>query len=337
MTKSAKATLVMVALVLAAVNVWYLTRDTSRVRVHRGETMGATFSVTWVESELGPDVPREVDELLRHLTQLTSTYDAKSQVSEFNRSQSTEWFAVAPEVAEVVSIARRVSELSDGVFDITVKPLVAAWGFGPDAQRDPPTEEALNAAASLVGFRRLEVQLEPPALRKRVAGLQVDLNGIVPGYAVDRLASLLARHGISNYLIEVGGELRAAGRKLDMDWQVAIESPDSKDQLADSVYPLRNTALATSGDYRNYYERDGKRLSHTIDPRTRRPIEHALASVTVLAPTCAEADALTKVVSVLGPDAGRDFAEKHGLATSMLVRISPGVFERRQTGWFVGK
>lgn len=332
-----KVALVGLLAVLAAVNVWYLTRRSGEVRVYAGRTMGATFSVTWVETEPHLELPREVDALLDRLTHLTSTYEPNSQLSEFNHTESTAWFPVEPEVAEVVAIARRVSELSEGVFDVTVKPLVAAWGFGPDGVNVPPNEAALKGAAARVGFRRLEVRLSPPALRKQIPTLEVDLNGIVPGYAVDRIASLLEQHEVRDYLIDVGGELRAAGRKPDAAWQVAIETPDSATRVADSVYPLEDTALATSGDYRNYYERDGKRVSHTIDPRTLSPIQHHLASVTVLAATGAEADALATVLNVLGPDAGHVFAEKHSLATLMLVRVAPGVFERRQTGWFVGK
>jgi FAD:protein FMN transferase len=342
MKMSIKTLLTGVLLALGAVNVWYLTRDDSVVRVHRGETMGSNFSVTWVEAKPHPDVSREVDTLLWHLTALTSTYAEDSQLSEFNRLDSTEWFDVAPELAEVVTIAQRVSELSEGAFDVTVKPLVAVWGFGPDGAHVLPTAEALDTAAASVGFRRLEARLTPPALRKQIPALQVDLNAIVPGYAVDQIAVLLARQGIDDYLIDVGGELRASGHKRGAKWQVAIEMPSAAmpkaaTQATDSVYALETTALATSGDYRNYYERDGRRLSHTIDPRTRRPIEHALASVTVLAPTGAEADAFATALNVLGPDAGRAFAEQHGLATLMLVRVAPNVFERRQTGWFVGK
>lgn len=352
---------------LVGVNVWYRTRSHVEQRVHRGETMGSTFSVTWTEVASHPDVPGEVNALLAHLTDLMSTYDPKSQLSEFNRNASTDWVDVAPELAEVGAIAERASALSNGTFDITVKPLVALWGFGPDGARAAPTEAELSAAASHVGFRLLEVRQSPPALRKQHPELQVDLNGIAPGYAVDQIAALLARHGIRDYLIDVGGELRAAGHKPDRGkWRVAIEVPDtataavtsptttqvgatqvgapqssvgsaSPTQVPDSVYDLEDTALATSGDYRNYYERDGKRLSHTIDPRTRRPIDHTLASVTVLAPTAAQADALATVLNVLGPDDAVTFANQHQLSALLLVRVAPQTFERRQTGWFVGK
>ncbi len=332
-----KTSLAALLLMLVAVNVWYFARDASVVRVHHGKTMGSTFSVSWVETTAHPALPQQVNGLLEDLSALTSTYDANSQVSAFNRAETTDWFAVAPDVVEVVAIAQRMSELSDGAFDVTVKPLVAAWGFGPGAAQTPPTEQVLEAAAARVGFRRLEVRQSPPALRKLVPTLELDLNGIVPGYAVDRIAALLTANDIRDYLIDVGGELRAAGKKPSGAWQVAIEAPDSATPTADSVFELRDTALATSGDYRNYYERDGKRLSHTIDPRTRRPIEHHLASVTLLAATGAEADALATVLNVLGPDRGRAFAERHQLSTLMLVRVAPGVFERRQTGWFVGK
>lgn len=320
---------------LIALNYWFYTREVRTAREHRGQTMGSTFSVTWVETEPHPDLPRRVDELLSRLTHLTSTYEEQSQVSQFNRAQVTSWVNVDADVATVVAIAQSTSELSDGAFDITVKPLVALWGFGPDAENHVPTAAALDAAAASVGFRRLEVRQSPPSLKKNVPELEIDLNGIVPGFAADKIAELFERAGVRDYLIDVGGELRAAGAKDSGEvWTLAIETPDSAERAADSVYELTDVALATSGDYRNYYERDGKRLSHTIDPRTRRPIEHHLASVTVLAPTAAQADALATALNVLGPDAGLELARKHSLSVLMLVRAAPGTFERRASGYF---
>jgi FAD:protein FMN transferase len=316
--------------------VWFCAlRGRGELRSHRGTTMGSTFAVTWVESEAHPTIAQEVDELLAQITRLMSTYESDSQLSAFNRSTSTEWFEVAPSLAEVVTIAQSVSELSNGVFDITVKPLVAAWGFGPSGSPVPPTEAEFSNLAKLIGFQRLSVRLNPPALRKQAPEVQVDLNAIAPGYAVDQIAKLLVARGINDYLIDVGGELRASGRKSkNSQWQVAIELPDGKGQLFDASFDLEDMALATSGDYRNYIERDGKRLSHTLDPRTMRPIEHRLASVTVLAPTAAQADAWATALNVWGPDEGLRRAARNDWSVLMLVRTDDGGFEQRKNGHF---
>lgn len=333
--RSLRIAAMLLAAVLIAINYWFYTREVRTVREHRGQTMGSTFAVTWVETAPHPELPQRVDELLTRLTGLTSTYDAQSQVSQFNRARVTSWVNVDADVAEVVALAQGISELSGGAFDITVKRLVALWGFGPGAEKNVPTEAALEAAAATVGFRHLEVQHTPPALRKTVPELEIDLNGIVPGYAADKIAELLEGLGVRDYLIDVGGELRVAGNKqAGRTWTAAIEMPDSPERVADSVFELTNTALATSGDYRNYYERDGTRISHTLDPRTHRPIEHRLASVTVLAPTAAQADALATALNVLGPDAGFELAQRHGLSVLMLVRSGPATFERLTSGYF---
>lgn len=306
-----------------------------QVEAYRGKTMGSTFAVTWRASERHPELPAEVDDILERINRLMSTYDPKSELSQFNQAPSTEWFAVSAETAEVISIAREVSELSEGAFDVTVKPLVAAWGFGAGAADSRPTAETLEALASRVGFEKLEVRMDPPALRKTAPELQVDLSAIAPGYAVDKIVELLEQAGVRDYLVDVGGELRLAGEKAPgKSWRVAIETPDSPEPKPEVMFEPGTTALATSGDYRNYYVLDGRRVSHTIDPRTRRPIEHNLASVTVLAPTGASADALATALSVLGPIKGLELAARTGASVFMLVRNSDGSFERRATGLF---
>jgi thiamine biosynthesis lipoprotein len=242
---------------------------------------------------------------------------------------------VAPETAQVIALAREISVWSDGAFDVTVKPLVAAWGFGAGAQATPPTEEQLAILSERVGYDKLQIRQEPPGLRKSNPELEVDLSAIAPGYAADLIAQALEKDQIHDYLIDVGGELRIAGHKTDgVAWRIAIEEPDTPDRTAEGVYEPGTTSLATSGDYRKFYLRNGKRFSHTIDPRIRRPIEHNLASITVLSPSCARADGLATALNVLGPEAGLVLAERTGLSVLMLVRNADGSFKRRVTGWF---
>ena len=327
--------LALISVALISVNYWAQIDPPPVLRVYSGKAMGAAFSVTWVETKAHPSVQLEVDAILQRITDQMSTYKPDSQLSQFNRFRGVEWFDVSTEVVAVIAIAQEVSSVSDGVFDVTVKPLVAAWGFGPDASSLAPSEAQLALVANTVGYQYLELRQSPPALRKRIPELQVDLNGIAPGYAVDQISVALTRLGIDDYLVDVGGELRIAGHKAPgVKWRIAIETPEAAGAATDSAYELEATSLGTSGDYRNYYERDGQRFSHTIDPRTRRPIAHRLASVTVLAKDCAHADAFATVLNVLGPDDGFKFAQHNQLSTLMLIRTEAGTFEHRRSGFF---
>lgn len=305
------------------------------LEMHSGKTMGSTFAVTWRSATRHADIPHAVDASLTRINHLMSTYDPRSELSRFNQNRGTDWFSVSQETAEVVSLSQEISELSAGGFDVTVKPLVASWGFGAGASKSVPNEQELDALRARVGYEKLAVRLTPPALRKSHPELEVDLSAIAPGYAVDKIVELLERVGIVDYLVDVGGELRMAGQKAPgVRWRVGIEMPDAVERKAAASYELDTTALATSGDYRNYYELNGKRISHTIDPRTRHPIEHNLASITVLAPTAARADALATALNVLGPIRGFELAVQNGLSVFLLIRSSDGSFEHRATGLF---
>lgn len=336
LTSRSRVLLPLGLLVLVLLSYWRLRKgEGPDLHHYRGDTMGTTFSVTWRSSTLTNDPRPGIDAALAEVNASMSTYDPQSELSKFNRQRSTEWVSVSPELAQVVALAREVSELSVGAFDVTVRPLVAAWGFGQGASIVPPTERELQGLADRLGFEKLQVRLQPPGLRKAHPELEADLSAIAKGYGVDRIAAQLEAMGIGDYFIEVGGELRIAGEKNPgVAWRVGIEVPEPMMRETETVVEPGTTGFATSGDYRNYYERDGQRYSHTIDPRSRRPITHQLASVSVLDPTCARADALATALNVLGPDEGLRLAERAGLSVLMLVRTAPGQFEHRRTGWF---
>ncbi|MFQ5505136.1 MAG: FAD:protein FMN transferase [Planctomycetota bacterium] len=303
-----------------------------------GEVMGTRWSVHVADANLTPkaraSLSRTIEEGLDRIDGLMSTFRDDSELSRFNRADAHRPFSVAPETLEVFEIAREVSELSGGAFDVTVGPLVAAWGFGAtDRIPAPPTDADLALARQRVGFARVEIGTG--SLTKSRDDVACDLSAIAKGYAVDRVAAALQERGHRDFLVEVGGEVRANGRRLDgAVWRVAIERPDGNVRGIFDVIPLRDRALATSGDYRNYYEVDGRRFSHTIDPRSGRPIEHRLASVSVLHREAARADALATALDVLGPEAGYALAEVHGLAAYFIVRGADGVFTFRETPAF---
>ncbi len=264
-----------------------------------------------------------------------STWRVDSELARFNARTETAWVPVSPALYTVLKAAGEISEVTDGAFDVTVGPVVNLWGFGPERRPStPPTAAALAAARARVGHQLLQLADAPPRARKLHGDLYVDLSAIAKGYAVDRVADWLAATGHRDFLVEVGGEIRSRGRRADgAPWQVGIAWPEAGTAAVARVLALTDTGLATSGDYRQYFEYEGRRYSHEIDPATGRPLEHALASVTVLEASCMRADALATGLLVLGPARGPALARRLGLAALFLVRRQQG-FDAVVTGDF---
>ena len=308
----------------------------------RGATMGTTYHIKFVATPASVDVDRlhaDVESILAEIDRQMSTYRPDSELSRFNRAGVGEWFPVSAATAEVVVAAQDISEQTDGAMDVTVGPLVRLWHFGPASNSDngakpefrPPAEDALIAARKRVGYRNLETRISPPALRKKTDGLEVDLSSIAPGYAIDRLARLFDKRGIGDYMVEIGGEVRTAGRRSDSTpWRVAIERPGVGRREMHSAIPLVDAAVATAGDYLKFFEYGGRRYSHIIDPATGRPIAHSLASVTVVADTCLAADGWDTPLVVLGARRGFDCAEQHGIAAQLSSRAARRAEKREQ-------
>lgn len=286
---------------------------------------------------LKAEIQIEVDVLLRRINDQMSTYLATSELSRFNQFDSTDWFDVSPETASVVAFAQSVSEKTAGAFDVTVGPLVNAWSFGPDPRtRTVPDADTLATRRSYVGYQMLSVRTDPPALRKELPQLQVDLSAVAKGYAVDRVVELLNEAGAPDVFVEIGGEVRASGSKDGQWWKVGIQVPDLQKEAVLIAHSLNtgegnDQAMATSGDYRNFFEVDGVRYSHTIDPRTGRPIDHNLASVSVLAESCMAADAWATALNVLGPKEGAETAARENLS-ALLIRRQGDTFLLQGTG-----
>lgn len=305
----------------------------------RGATMGTgyTVRVTALPPALNQaDLQALVELELQRVNAAMSTYDPLAEISRFNQHQGDDWFAVSPDLAQLVQRAQDIGVQTGGAFDITVGPLVDAWGFGTAGPRDsPPSAAELAAARAKVGMDRLSQRVDPPALRKATPTLRIDLSAIAKGYGVDRVAAALEAAGIDNYLVEIGGELRTRGRRHDgAMWRVGIEQPAPDGRRVQLALPMhRDGAVATSGDYRNFFETDGQRYAHIIDPRTGEPVNHELASVTVIADNCAMADGWATALSVLGPGEGYQLAENAGLAALFIERRDEA-FEERTTSAF---
>ena len=306
----------------------------------QGTAMGTTYSVTVATRPPGIDqwaLQAVIDGVIAEAESVLSTWNPGSAISRFNAERRTDWIAVPEELVAVVAEAQQVSRETGGAFDVTVAPLVRLWGF--DERRGAtawPADEAIHAAQASTGFQRLELRARPPALRKADAALELDVAGIAPGYAVDRIAAGFDALGAGDYLIELGGEIRARGRRApDRPWRVAVERPVPGERQPYTIVELDGAAVSTSGDYRDYREIGGRRVSHTIDPRSGRPVDHDLASVTVIDGTAARADALATALMVLGPDAGFEFARENGIAALFLVRrAGASGFDERVTPAF---
>lgn len=303
-----------------------------------GSALGTTFNVLLVappdnlsKEELQANIIAKLEEIDR----LASTWRDDSELTQFNRNAKTDWIDTSLEFCESIASALEISRLTDGAFDVTVGPLVNLWGFGPGGDvSEPPSESALRAVLADVGYEKLQTRCDVPAVKKRSASLYVDLSGWAKGYAVDRVADLLDENELRDYLVEIGGELRVSGNNAEgLKWAVAVEAPSTSERTPHSVLRLTDTGVATSGDYRNYFEHEGQHYSHTIDARSGRPVTHALAAVTVVNPSAAVADAMATALLVLGPADGPQRAEELGIAAYFLIRTATN-FETVKTGSF---
>lgn len=280
-----------------------------------GTTMGTIEFKVLIPKGDSPTVKSLAGEVRARLDDINaamSTYLPDSELSRFNASQTTEWFPVSLPTARVVQRGLEISAASQGAFDMTVKPLVDRWSFGA-TRRDfsVPTVDEIAALRETVGYQRLDVRLEPPALKKQIPLLQVDLSAIAKGYAVDEVSRFLESQGHSSYFVEIGGEVRASGTRPDgSPWRVGIELPRSDARELQRVIALTRGSLAGSGSYRNFWEHQGRRYSHTIDPRTGYPIHHRLVSVSIWAEDGITADALATAVMVLGLERGAELCRQ---------------------------
>ena len=297
-----------------------------------GETMGTSWSVRLVAARNADlhALHAGIEAQLALVVRQMSTWEPDSDISAYNRLPAGQWLALAPEFGEVLACALQVAQASDGAFDPSIGALVGLWGFGADAHGQTPTAEALHAARTQAGWQRIVLDTDARRVQQP-GGLHLDLSAIAKGYAVDRVADWLRDQGIAGALVEVGGELAGHGRKPDgTHWRVLVEAGPEEDDhdLAPRVLALDGIAVATSGDRWHHYTRNGRYYTHTLDPRSGEPLEHAPVAVSVVADRAMQADAWATALGVLGVDAGHALAQRLGLAARFLHRDADGLHER---------
>lgn len=295
-----------------------------------GPAMGSSYSIQYVREPGGPapvQVQAAVETILQGIDQHYSTYRGDSAVSQFNQLPGNQCLALPSDMLELVTFGQHLAEQSDGAFDLTVEPLLDLWGFGPQARHEQvPEPQALANARLRVGYQHLRI--EGQALCKD-APVQLDFNSIAAGHAVDLIAARLRAMGIASFIAEVTGELKAVGGKPDgSPWRIALELPRENRQIARQVIPVNGLGVSTSGDYRHYFEQNGRRYSHTFDARLGRPVDHDLAAVTVLDASALQADGYSTLLLILGPERGWDFAIAHDLAAVLVTRAEGGFVSR---------
>ena len=304
-----------------------------QVKQVSGKAFGTTYMVKWVYHAQEADevaVRAAVERVVESINKSMSTYHKDSELSLFNQSKSLEAVNISVELMKVLQEAERIRNLTDGAFDVTIGPVINAWGFGPMEVLEPPADEVLKQAWARVGSQHIELNPGVGTILKKIPDVYVDLSAIAKGYAVDQVAKALDNLGFSRYLVEIGGELRGRGQGPEKAWTVGIEHPKPKDGTREvyETLPLTDLSMATSGNYRNYVLKGGKRVTHIIDARNGQPVSHGLGSVSVLHRECMSADALATALYVLGYQEGMALAEEEHWAVLFLIPQNDGTIVR---------
>ncbi len=290
-----------------------------------GFTMGTNYTVKIYDAPESINInklKKEIDWLLKDINSEMSTNQEDSKLSQINKTNTSDWIELSGNLYTVINTALKVSQLTSGAFDITVGPIVNLWGFGPQSQLERiPSDETLDNMHAHVGYEHLQLRKDPFAIKKDKQNMYIDLSGIAKGFGVDEMARYLEHQDIRNYMVEIGGEIKANGvNPQKIPWQIGIEKPVSGKRVIREIIKLENIAMATSGTYRNYFEKNGIRYSHTIDPKTGKPVTHKLASVTVLHKSTMYADALATALLVMDPDSGFKLATRENWAVMFIVK-----------------
>lgn len=301
-----------------------------------GSTMGTYYSVKYLEQDGLPSselIKAQIERRLSQVNNEMSTYQKDSELSLFNQTKKSAPFLISKNTKKVIEEAIRLNQLSKGALDITVGPLVNLWGFGPEGRPNKiPSKQDIETRRAQTGIEYLK--LDGNSLVKTNPDLYVDLSSIAKGFGVDFIADYLSSLAINNYLVDIGGELQLKGVNASgQPWKIAIEKPISGEQSVQEIIAPKDMAIATSGDYRNYFEQEGVRYSHTIDPKTAKPIAHRLVSVTVLDESCMTADGLATAFMVMGPEKALELANKENIPAFLIVKTDEGFQEIASTAF----
>ena len=306
----------------------------------RGSSMGTTFLVKIAAETMSEKQQKKIYQTIRtklsDINNKMSTYLDSSEISHLNRFKKTVPLRVSAETLAVMAEAQLISRLTQGALDITINPLVNAWGFGPKPHPGKiPTPKTISQLKSKIGWEKLELDFSSSTIRKLDPELSCDLSSIAKGYAVDQLSDTLLKLNFFQHMVELGGEVKASGHNASSQtWKIAIEKPSTRGKGVQRILPLSSLAIATSGDYRNFYDAKGIRLSHTIDPRNGRPVNHSVVSVSVVDPSCMRADGYATALMVLGETQGYQLATEQDLAVLFLIRTAQGSFREIETPAF---
>ncbi len=302
-----------------------------------GKTMGTTYHIKYFADDKSVDATKlqqQIDTQLKAVNQSMSTYIPDSEINTFNKLHANQVMPISEDFRAVVSESIRLGK-STKTLDVTMGPLIDLWGFGPDKKPTKrPSDEALAAMIEKIGVDKLN--LTEQGLAKTVDGLELSFSATAKGYGIDKVAQLLESQNISNYMVEIGGELRIGGEKPNnQDWKIAIEQPDAPpgERKVHRVLAPGTNGIATSGDYRIFYKMDGETYTHLIDPVTGMPIKHDLVSVTVLHPSAMTADGLATALTVMGMDDAKAYAEKHDLPVYLMAKSDKGIVTYASTAF----
>lgn len=305
-----------------------------------GQTMGTTYKVVAVDHKNAVDkaeVEMRISAALADVNKAMSNWDDSSEISRINAAPAGARADMSQELAQVMNAAADVNAASQGRFDTTMGPLIELWGFGAPGQTALPSEAAIAAAQAKSGHAN-SLLLTGQNVEKTREDAQVYLAGIGKGYGADHVGRALEDLGLTDYMVEIGGDLYASGRNPEgMAWQIGIESPDPLARGVMGVVGVSGMGLASSGDYRNYFEADGQRFSHLIDPVTGRPVDHNTASATVLADNAMLADAWSTAMLILGRERGLEVAEQHHIAVHFVDRNADGSYVTHQSAAFASQ
>jgi len=313
----------------AAAVIYYYAHSRQPYQIMSGETMNTYYRIKIRTDKENNLLHNAVRDELQQINHEMSVFENSSEISQINNDDSGEWIDLSPEMSEVLKDSYKTYTESDGYFDPTVGKLIDLWGFGTsrNSQRIPDDEKITEALKS-IGFNKLQFNKNFTRIKKANPDIKINLSALAKGYGVDRIAGLLDRNGYTDYIVEIGGEVKARGNRVPdgKGWNVAVVKPDQTNDNA-YVVKLQNFSVATSGDYRNFFYHKDKRYSHTISPKDGYPVEHNLASATVFHQSCMHADALATAIMAMGEKKGLAFANKNNLAVVLFVREENNTFK----------